>query len=81
MEDRLFSPQVPAEESFLRGLRHLATRIGAVLIFDEVQTARLSTGGRQALLNIIPDMTTIGKFFGGGFAFGAFGGRREIMSM
>ncbi|BEJ17902.1 hypothetical protein CspHIS471_0701700 [Cutaneotrichosporon sp. HIS471] len=72
---------IPAEPEFLRELRGYATEIGAVLIFDEVQTSRLSPGGRQALLGITPDMTTIGKFFGGGFAFGAFGGKREIMEM
>lgn len=72
---------IPAQPEFLAGLRELATRIGAVLIFDEVQTARLSTGGRQKLLGITPDMTTVGKFFGGGFAFGAFGGKKEIMGM
>lgn len=38
-----------------------------MLIFDEVQTARLSTGGRQKNLGIIPDLTTVGKFFGLGF--------------
>lgn len=50
-----------------------------MLIFDEVQTARLSTGGRQKDLGIIPDLTTVGKFFGGGFAFGAIGRKKEIM--
>ncbi|KLT39026.1 PLP-dependent transferase [Cutaneotrichosporon oleaginosum] len=72
---------VPAEPQFLRDLRDYSTEIGSVLIFDEVQTSRLSPGGRQALLGITPDMTTVGKFFGGGFAFGAFGGKREIMDM
>lgn len=72
---------IPADPPFLVHLRTLATRIGAVLIFDEVQTARLSPGGRQSLLGITPDMTTLGKFFGGGFAFGAFGGKAEIMDM
>ncbi|WVQ81338.1 hypothetical protein IAT38_003461 [Cryptococcus sp. DSM 104549] len=72
---------IPGDVPFLQHLRSTATAIGAVLIFDEVQTARLSTGGRQKLLGITPDMTTLGKFFGGGFAFGAFGGKKEIMSM
>lgn len=72
---------VPAEPEFLRALREYATQIGAVLIFDEVQTSRLGPGGRQAILGITPDMTTMGKFFGGGFAFGAFGGKREIMEL
>ncbi|ORY24224.1 pyridoxal phosphate-dependent transferase [Naematelia encephala] len=57
---------------FLRGLRSLATKVGAVLIFDEVQTARLAFHGLQGVHGITPDMTTIGKFFGGGMA-GWFG--------
>ncbi|WVF65312.1 hypothetical protein IAT40_000038 [Kwoniella sp. CBS 6097] len=72
---------IPGDPDFLRGLRTISKEIGAVLIFDEVQTARLGTGGRQKILDITPDMTTLGKFFGGGFAFGAFGGKKEIMSM
>jgi glutamate-1-semialdehyde 2,1-aminomutase len=52
-----------------------------VLIFDEIQTARLSFGGRQELLGIAPDLTTLGKFFGGGLAFGCFGGRRDLMEL
>ena len=70
---------IPAEPAFLAGLRHAATRHGAVLIFDEVMTSRLSPGGRQAELGIVPDMTTLGKYIGGGSSFGAFGGRAEIM--
>lgn len=73
--------QIPGDVAFLKHLREAATRIGAVLIFDEVQTSRLSVGGRQLLLNIVPDMTTVGKYYGGGFAFGAFGGKAEIMDM
>ena len=46
-----------------------AHEVGALLIFDEIQTARLSTGGRQALLGIKPDLTTLGKFHGGGLSF------------
>ncbi|WRT69304.1 uncharacterized protein IL334_006288 [Kwoniella shivajii] len=72
---------IPGTIEFLRGLRELSDETGSILIFDEVQTARLSTGGRQKILNIIPDMTTLGKFFGGGFAFGAFGGKKDIMSL
>ncbi|MEJ2624144.1 MAG: aminotransferase class III-fold pyridoxal phosphate-dependent enzyme, partial [Pseudolabrys sp.] len=72
---------VPAAPEFLAGLRTAATETGAVLIFDEIQTSRLSVGGRQELLGITPDMTTIGKFFGGGLAFGCFGGRRDIMAL
>lgn len=72
---------VPGTPEFLAGLRAATDETGAVLIFDEIQTSRLSVGGRQKLLGITPDMTTIGKFFGGGLAFGCFGGRRDIMAL
>lgn len=65
---------------FLRALRELATRHGIVLIFDEVMTSRLSAGGLQAKLGIIPDLTTLGKYIGGGLTFGAFGGRAEFLA-
>src|SRR5262245_2473204 len=71
---------IPADADFLRGLRAAATRHGALLIFDEVMTSRLSSGGRQQTLNITPDLTTLGKYLGGGMSFGAFGGRREVMA-
>jgi glutamate-1-semialdehyde 2,1-aminomutase len=70
---------VPGTPQFLQSLRDRSRDIGALLIFDEIQTSRLSIGGRQLLLNIEPDLTTIGKFYGGGLAFGCFGGRRRIM--
>ena len=70
---------IAAEPEFLRGLRAAATRHGIILIFDEVMTSRLSPGGLQAALDIIPDLTTFGKYLGGGMSFGAFGGRRAIM--
>jgi glutamate-1-semialdehyde 2,1-aminomutase len=71
---------VPAEPAFLQMLRDETKRLGAILIFDEVMTSRLSPGGRQALLGITPDMTTLGKYIGGGLTFGAFGGRADIMA-
>ena len=70
---------IPAEPAFLAMLRAEATRVGAILIFDEVMTSRMSAGGLQARLGITPDMTTLGKYIGGGMSFGAFGGRRDIM--
>ena len=70
---------IPAEPDFLAGLREAATRQGIILIFDEVMTSRLSPGGLQGKLGIIPDMTTFGKYLGGGMSFGAFGGRGSIM--
>jgi len=71
---------IPGDPAFLAMLRAETERCGALLIFDEVMTSRLSPGGRQALLAITPDMTTLGKYIGGGLAFGAFGGRADIMA-
>lgn len=65
---------------FLQTLRDLCTQHGTVLIFDEVMTGfRVHLGGAQALYNIRPDMTTLGKVIGGGLPVGAFGGRKDIM--
>jgi glutamate-1-semialdehyde 2,1-aminomutase len=65
---------------FLRGLRELCDRYGAVLIFDEVMTGfRLHLQGAQGLYGVAPDLTTLGKIIGGGMPVGAFGGKREIM--
>ena len=70
---------VPSME-FLQTLRALCTKHGTVLIFDEVMTGfRVALGGAQALFNIKPDMTTLGKVIGGGLPVGAFGGRKDIM--
>lgn len=70
---------IPASTEFLAMLREETRRLGSVLIFDEVMTSRLAPGGLQGLRGIAPDLTTLGKFWGGGFAFGAFGGSRELM--
>jgi glutamate-1-semialdehyde 2,1-aminomutase len=71
---------VPAKPEFLRGLRDLTRRLGILLIFDEVQTFRLSMGGAQALLGILPDLTVLGKIIGGGLPAGGVGGRRGVMA-
>jgi len=71
---------VKPEEEFLRSMRALCTRHGAVLIFDEVMTGfRVGPQGAQGLYGITPDLTTLGKVIGGGMPVGAFGGRRDIM--
>ena len=72
---------IPAEGEFLVGLRAEADRHGMVFILDEVQSFRLRRGGAQALFGIRPDLTTFGKIIGGGFPVGAFGGRRDIMTL
>ncbi len=67
---------------FLETLRKLTLSYGIVLIFDEVMTGfRVSYGGAQAFYNIKPDMTCLGKIIGGGLPVGAYGGKKEIMSM
>lgn len=67
---------------FLEALRKLTKKHGIVLIFDEVMTGfRVSFGGAQARYGIKPDMTCLGKVIGGGLPVGAYGGRKEIMSM
>lgn len=72
---------LPGTPEFLASLRAEATRTGALLVFDEVMTSRHSGGGMQELLGITPDLTTLGKYTGGGMTFGAFGGRADVMSM
>jgi len=70
---------IPARIEFLAMLRQESTRYGLMLIFDEVMTSRLGPEGAQGLFGIAPDITTLGKYWGGGFGFGAFGGRRDLM--
>ena len=71
---------IAATREFLQALRERCTRHGIVLIFDEVMTSRLSSGGLQKLVGVTPDMTSFGKYLGGGASFGAFGGRADIMA-
>ncbi len=72
---------IPTSE-FLSTLRSLCDRHGTVLIFDEVMTGfRVAYGGAQGRFQIRPDMTTLGKIIGGGLPVGAYGGRRDIMSV
>ena len=70
---------IPASIEFLKLLREASNNTGAILIFDEVMTSRLSNQGAQGLFDVIPDMTTLGKYIGGGMGFGAFGGSESIM--
>ena len=71
---------IPPVPGFLQGLRNICDQHKALLIFDEVMTGfRVALGGAQALYNIKPDLTTLGKVIGGGMPVGAFGGSREVM--
>ena len=70
------------KKGFLKGLRSLTKKYDVVLIFDEVMTGfRVSYGGAQKAYGIKPDMTCLGKVIGGGVPVGAYGGKKEIMSM
>ena len=65
---------------YLEGLRDLAHRHGALLIFDEMITGfRFSASGAQGLYGVAPDLSTFGKALGNGFAVSALAGRRELM--
>ena len=67
-------------DGFLEGLRSITNEYQSVLIFDEVMTGfRVALGGAQQLLNVVPDITTLGKIIGGGMPVGAFGGSSKIM--
>ena len=71
---------VPPTKAFLQALRQYCDDYGSVLIFDEVMTGfRVALGGAQALYDVTPDMTTLGKIIGGGMPVGAFGGKKAIM--
>ncbi|NAZ32403.1 MAG: glutamate-1-semialdehyde 2,1-aminomutase [Acidilobus sp.] len=73
---------IPPTKDFLKALRELADRHGALLIFDEVITGfRLSLGGAQEYFGVRADIVTLGKIIGGGFPVGAIVARREIMDL
>ncbi|HAX76835.1 MAG TPA: aspartate aminotransferase family protein, partial [Cyanobacteria bacterium UBA11372] len=73
---------IPPDAGFLEGLRMITQENGALLVCDEVMTGfRIAYGGAQEKFGITPDLTTLGKIIGGGLPVGAYGGRRDIMSM
>ena len=72
---------IPGEPAFLAALQKGARAAGALLILDEVMTSRSAAGGLQALMGLTPDLTTLGKYLGGGMSVGAFGGRAEVMAL
>lgn len=72
---------VPPEAGFLKGLREITRKNGALLIVDEVITGfRLRYGSVQKLFDIEADLTTLGKIIGGGVPVAAYGGRGELMN-
>lgn len=71
---------IQGDRQFLNMLREKTRDLGALLIFDEVKTGRLGPSGVQGMLDFNPDLTTLGKFIGGGLPTGAFGGRYDVMA-
>jgi glutamate-1-semialdehyde 2,1-aminomutase len=70
------------DRAFLQGLREIADRTGALLLFDEVITGfRVARSGAQGLFGVRPDLTCFGKIIGGGLPVGAYAGPRELMSL
>lgn len=72
---------LPAAPEFLAALRQECNAVGALLVFDEIVTARMGDGGMQGIVAVTPDLTTLGKFLGGGFSAGAFGGRADLLDL
>jgi glutamate-1-semialdehyde 2,1-aminomutase len=72
---------VAAKADELERIGRAARAAGAVFILDEVITLRLSTGGAQAELGVLPDLTAMGKIIGGGFPVGAVGGRADLLAL
>lgn len=73
---------VPADPEFLKQLRILCDEEGIVLIFDEVISGfRIAYGGAGQYYGITPDMACFGKIIGAGLPVGAYGGRKDIMTM
>ncbi len=72
---------ISGSAEFMQMLRRVTRELGALLIFDEVKTARLGRAGAQGILGIEPDLTTLGKFIAGGLPTGAFGGKARTMAV
>ncbi|RWR06114.1 aspartate aminotransferase family protein [Siminovitchia fortis] len=73
---------IPAERSFMEGLRKLTEELDILLVFDEVKTCfRLGLGGAQEYYSIKPDLTALGKAVGGGYPIGITGGKKDIMEV
>ena len=71
---------LPGKIEYLKAIREITKNLDIILIFDEIQSFRLSKSGAQGVMNISPDLTTFGKVIGGGTPIGAFGGSKKIMS-
>lgn len=80
----IFDPKagvLSMRDDFVRFVRDVTQKYGVLLIFDEIVSFRVATGGLQEQCGITPDLTTFGKIIGGGFSVGGFGGRADIMDL
>ncbi len=76
-----FQRLLPPKPGFLQALRRITSEHGIPLIFDEVVTGfRFAYGGAQEYYGVTPDLCTLGKIVGGGFALAAIAGRADIMA-
>lgn len=71
---------ITGKPEFLKGIQEAAAQAGVLVILDEVMTSRFTAGGLAELRGLKPDLKTFGKYLGGGLAFGAFGGRSDVMA-
>ncbi|KAL4864916.1 hypothetical protein BDV12DRAFT_188570 [Aspergillus spectabilis] len=79
---------IPGTAEFLHAVQEVAKENGVIFILDEVMTSRLAPGGFQSIIlhptrgtPLSPDLTTLGKWIGGGLSIGAFGGRSQLMAV
>ncbi|KAL4883536.1 pyridoxal phosphate-dependent transferase [Aspergillus karnatakaensis] len=79
---------IPGTADFLHAVQDAARESGVIFILDEVMTSRLAQGGIQSVIlhpmrgtPLSPDLTTLGKWIGGGLSIGAFGGRSDLMAV
>ncbi|MBX3040497.1 MAG: glutamate-1-semialdehyde 2,1-aminomutase [Bdellovibrionaceae bacterium] len=71
---------LPQRQEYLKFLREICTKHGALLIFDEVISGfRVALGGMVEVTGIRPDLVCYGKILGGGFPVGCYGGRADLM--
>lgn len=72
---------VPPVPGYLEALRRRCDEVGAMLIFDEIQTGMGRSGEMFACTKygVTPDIICLAKALGGGMPLGAFAARREVM--
>ncbi|MFC1888555.1 aspartate aminotransferase family protein [Thermodesulfobacteriota bacterium] len=72
---------IPPKDGYLQFVRELTEKHDILLIYDEIFSYRIDTGGAQTFYGVVPDLTTVGKVIGGGLPVGVFGGKSNIMDI